>query len=91
MRKNLVRTGSPRGSVKKLIVIGSMLNKRKYIRDRLKRGSVQTPHELASCYGKIRHSTYAAAKEAASKKPSPVRVYKCKHCDFYHIGKKRSV
>lgn len=46
----------------------------------------RNPKELASCTGKIRHKNYARAKAAAEKIPN-VRAYKCRFCDYYHIGR----
>jgi len=68
-----------------------MGGKRSKIRQRLRRGGKETPHELASCYGKVRHATYEQAKAASLEKPHFVKPYKCQHCKFYHIGRRKSM
>lgn len=68
-----------------------MRNKRMRIRRRLRRIGKETPHELASCYGKVRHENYEQAKAAASQKPHFVKPYKCVHCKFYHIGRRHGL
>lgn len=63
------------------------IGKRKYIRKMVARTG-RHPKELASCYGKIRYSSYADAKTAADTKPERVKAYKCRYCANYHIGKR---
>jgi hypothetical protein len=65
-----------------------MRGKRGDIRRRIRAGAKQSPHELASCYGKIRHSTYEAAVKNNAQKIGLVKAYKCKHCPYYHVGRK---
>lgn len=64
--------------------------KRSIIRKRIAKGAKQSPKELASCYGKIRHASYEAAKKANADKIDKVRPYKCKFCPFYHVGRRSS-
>lgn len=65
-----------------------MIGKRKHIRMKLRHGA-SNPLYLASCFGKQRHASYEAAKEATLAKPSIVGVYKCKFGNHYHIGRKQ--
>lgn len=65
-----------------------MIGKRKRIRQQLRKGK-KNPDELASCYGKIRHTKLEAKIEVA-KKPSFIKAYKCRYGDHYHIGRKQS-
>jgi len=68
-----------------------MVGKRKRIRDTIrnaqKHGKHINPKELASCTGKIRHSSYEAAKEFNKEKGDAVKAYKCNFCPFYHVGR----
>ena len=68
-------------------------------RSRKQRGNVRwtTPKPLPgknnvdkirSCEGKLRHNTYAEAKAAAERLPG-LRAYKCRHCDYCHVGRSR--
>lgn len=69
------------------------VGKRTRIRNQLKTANkkhvVVKPKYLASCYGKIKHSTYEEAKRSADAKPDIVKPYKCQFCPSYHIGRKR--
>ena len=65
-----------------------MIGKRKKIRQQLRNGVAKSPKELASCTGKIRHSSYEAAKRSNDKKIAFVRPYKCEWCPFYHVGRR---
>lgn len=65
-----------------------MGKKKNYIRQRKRRDCSVNTKELASCYGKIRHSDYEAAKRANAQKIEFVKPYKCKFCDFYHVGRR---
>jgi len=62
------------------------IGKRIYIR-RMVSKTGRNPKYLASCYGKIRHSSYAEAKIAAQNTSSRVKAYKCKFCKNYHVGR----
>lgn len=64
--------------------------KKKRIKRQLRKsGGKFKPDYLASCYGKIRHGSYEEASIAASEKPSIVKPYKCRHCKYYHIGRRK--
>lgn len=66
------------------------VGKKKYIKNRLKNNKQGlAPKYYASCYGKIRHTSYLDAKLASSEKPEIVKPYKCQYCQFYHIGRRR--
>lgn len=67
-----------------------MGSKRNMIRRKIAHGAKQTAHELASCYGKIRHNTYADAAKANQAKIGLVKPYKCTHCPYYHVGRRSS-
>ncbi len=53
----------------------------------IKNGAKQSPHELVSCYGKIRYNSYEEAKRKNAAKYGLVKAYKCKHCEYYHVGR----
>lgn len=57
------------------------------VRQAQKRGKHLNPKQLASCTGKIRHSTYEAAKSHNAQKGDAVKAYKCKFCPYYHVGR----
>lgn len=44
-----------------------------------------------SCYGKVKHKNinqaFAAKRNLLRDKGLTARVYKCKRCGFYHVGK----
>lgn len=63
--------------------------KRKNIKQQLSRGSKFTAKQLASCIGKIRHSSYEIAKKNNTDKLTFVKPYKCKFCPYYHVGRKK--
>lgn len=69
-----------------------MVGKRKRIRDAVRRAQKQgkhvNPKQLASCVGKIRHSTYEAAKSHNIEKGDSVKAYKCQFCPYYHVGRR---
>ena len=69
-----------------------MRGKRARIRTQLRtanrKGIMKNPKELASCYGKVRHSSYEAARNANAEKIEYVRPYKCGFCPFYHVGRR---
>jgi hypothetical protein len=65
-----------------------MIGKRKRIRQQLKHGAKATPHELASCYGKIRYEKHEKER-ALEGRPSFIKFYKCKHCPYFHIGRRK--
>lgn len=63
---------------------------KKTIKKAQKKGrKLPNPKELASCTGKIRHSSYEEAKEKNSAKVGLIRAYKCLFCDYYHVGRNR--
>lgn len=66
-----------------------MIGKRKKIRRQLKTNVSSNPKLLSSCYGKIRHNSYEAAKVANEKKINFVRPYKCQFCPYYHVGRRK--
>ena len=48
-----------------------------------------TVNKAASCKGKQRYSRTAsemAALRMAQKRREPFEAYKCRHCDFWHVG-----
>lgn len=57
-----------------------MGSKRNMIRRKIAKGDKHSAHELASCYGKIRHNTYADAIKANQAKIGLVKPYKSTHC-----------
>jgi len=65
-----------------------MGSKHSIIKRKIRNGAKQSPHELASCYGKIRHSNYEAARTANANKIDFVKPYKCQHCPYYHVGRR---
>lgn len=64
--------------------------KHSIIKAKIRNGAKQSAHELASCYGKIRHSSYESAKKMNESKINFVKPYKCQHCPFYHVGRRSS-
>lgn len=66
-----------------------MIGKKKRIRRQLQnKHNKLSPHELASCYGKIRYSKQDRESALLNRPPS-VKFYKCQHCPYYHIGKRK--
>lgn len=65
-----------------------MGSKKNMIRRKIARGDKHTAHELASCYGKIRHNTYTDAVTANVIKIDFVKPYKCRYCPYYHVGRR---
>lgn len=51
-----------------------------------KRGKHLNPKELAACYGKIRYSKERA--KARAEGVSTMKFYKCKFCEYYHVGRR---
>lgn len=47
----------------------------------------------SSCKGKLKHKTQEGAMKAASrmaqKTHEPFETYRCRHCEFWHIGHPR--
>lgn len=65
-----------------------MGKKKNYIRNRKRRDSSVNTKELASCYGKIRHSSYEEARAQNLHKIEYVKPYKCQFCIYYHVGRR---
>ena len=65
-----------------------MGSKRSIIKKKVSKGAKQSVKELVSCYGKIRHTSYEAAKNANDKKIAFVKPYKCNYCPYYHVGRR---
>lgn len=60
---------------------------RHQIRAAQKHGRKVNVKELASCYGKIRHTKHEARKRAQE---TPTMVaYDCRYCDYWHVGRKQ--
>ena len=70
-------------------MIGKRLRIRKQLKTAAKKHSSVSPKYLASCYGKIKHSSYEEAKASADLKPEIVKPYKCQFCSSYHIGRRK--
>lgn len=66
-----------------------MGSKRSIIRKKVARGSKYQVKELVSCYGKIRHESYEAARQMNIHKIDKVKPYKCKFCAYYHVGRRK--
>lgn len=69
-----------------------MKGKRARINRMLRRQNKEhkSPDYFASCHGKIRYDSFEQAQNASLEKPSIVKAYKCRHCAYYHIGRRFS-
>lgn len=68
-----------------------MPGKRRRIRAQVRkaeRGIERNTKYLASCYGKVRRTKEEAHREADNR-PDIVKAYKCKFCEYYHIGRRK--
>ena len=62
--------------------------KRSIIKQKISAGCKYTAHQLASCFGKIKHDSYEKALENNKLKVSFVKPYHCKYCKKYHVGRR---